>query len=430
VTPGGPEAVVLAVLDLVRAGRFDELPGRFTPSLRPLVTAEALRVAWDGEVAGLGQVVSVGEPAVDSTNGQVVVVSVPARFERGELVLVVSVTPTGELSGLQLVPGQGSEPPAPWQPPPYVDLDAFDEHDVTLGEGPLAVPGTVTLPLAPGPLPGLVLCGGSGPVDRDSTIGKSKPLRDLAWGLASRGVAVVRFDKVTFAHGDLVKPDRDFTMVDEYVPHALAALRHLRSQPAVAAERVFVAGHSLGGTVAPRIALADPSVAGLVLLAAGAQPMHRAMVRQVRYLAALDPERAAASQSAIDALTAQADRVDSRDLSPDTPDDQLPFGTPAPYWLDLRGYDPVATAAALAQPMFIGQGGRDYQVTTTDDLSRWQAGLHGRRDVTIRVYPDDNHFFFPGLGLSSPSELTTPQHVDPQVVSDIGDWLVNAPASR
>jgi fermentation-respiration switch protein FrsA (DUF1100 family) len=153
--------------------------------------------------------------------------------------------------------------------------------------------------------------------------------------------------------------------------------------------------------------------------------MHWAAVRQVSYLASLDPATAESSRPGIDAMTAQAEMVDNADLSPQTPDAELPFGVPAPYWLDLRGYDPVAAAARLEKPMLILQGGRDYQVTVTGDLSRWRTGLDHRPDVTIRVYPSDNHFFFPGTGPSSPAELATPQHFDSDVVADIGNWLIS-----
>jgi hypothetical protein len=68
---------------------------------------------------------------------------------------------------------------------------------VTVGSGRLAVPGTLSLPRQPGPRPAVVLLGGSGPADRDETIGRNKPLKDLAWGVASHGVAGLRFDKVT-----------------------------------------------------------------------------------------------------------------------------------------------------------------------------------------------------------------------------------------
>jgi hypothetical protein len=428
-TSTGPQTAALAVLDLARAGRFSDIRDRFAASLRPMIAAAALQAAWDAELARLGPVVSAGDPVSETADTRVVLVRVPVCFERGQLTLLVSVIPSGELAGLQLAPADAAKPPAPWQPPPYADPDRFDEREVTLGQGPLAVPGTLTLPTAAGPWPGVVLLGGSGPTDRDSTIAHNKPFKDLAWGLASRGVAVLRFDKVTRAHPDQVRADRDFTVADEYLPHALAALRLLRAHPTVGAKQVFLVGHSLGGTIAPRVAAADssaadPSVAGLVILAGGSEPLHWATVRQVRYLASLDPA-AAAAQPVIDTMTAQAEQVDSPDLSPDTPDDRLPFGTPASYWLDLRDYDPVATAAALHQPLFIGQGGRDYQATVADDLSRWQAGLPGRRDVTIRIYPADNHFFFPGAGPSSPAELDRPHHLDPQLVADINDWLTS-----
>jgi hypothetical protein len=63
--------------------------------------------------------------------------------------------------------------------------------------------------------------------------------------------------------------------------------------------------------------------------------------------------------------------VDSPDLSPTTPITELPFGVPAPYWLDLRDYQPVEAAATLDIPILILQGGRDYQATVADDLARW-----------------------------------------------------------
>lgn len=330
--------------------------------------------------------------------------------------IVMSVDDDGRLCGLRLAPAAA----ASWAPPPYAAPKRFVEHEVTLGSGPLAVPGTVSLPRGRGPRPGVVLLGGGGPGDRDETSGPNKPLKDLAWGLAARGVAVLRFDKVTFAHPETANA-ADLTMSEEYVPHAVAAVRSLQRQPTVDAARVFVVGYSMGGKVAPRVAAAVPSVAGLVLLAADTQPMHRAAVRVGRYLASLSPGPAA--EAAVASIARQAATVDSPDLSPSVPAADLPLGLPASYWLDLRGYDPVATAAALDVPMLILQGGRDYQVTVEDDLASWRAGLAHRSDVTIRVYPAHNHLFFPGTGPSTPAEYEPARHVDPAVVADIAAWL-------
>ncbi|NJP93060.1 hypothetical protein HCN51_27035 [Nonomuraea sp. FMUSA5-5] len=421
-----PAATATAVVEMARSGRFTDVEALFAPPLRAVVSAEVLRAAWESQLSVLGAISAVGtpvsEPAPDSwvaATGQaeLVKVSVPVTYERGELTVVLAVDDTGLLRDLRLAP----PPTEPWTPPPYARRDSFDEHEVTVGSGALAVPGTLSLPRGDGPWPAVVLLSGGGPFDRDATSGPNKPLKDLAWGLAGRGVAVLRFDKVTHTHAAQVAAIPGFTMNDEYVPHAVAAVHLLRRHPAVDAARVFVAGHSMGGKAAPRVAAAEPSVAGLVLLAADTQPMHRAAVRVVRHLAAQDP----GAQAAVETITRQAARVDSPDLSAETPAAELPFGYSGAYWLDLRGYDPVATAAALGKPMLILQGGRDYQVTVADDLAGWQAGLAHRPDVTIRVHDADDHLFFPGSGPSTPADYHRPQHVDAAVVTGIADWLLS-----
>lgn len=83
----------------------------------------------------------------------------------------------------------------PWEAPGYVDTGRFDEEDVVVGSGPLAVPGTFSIPKAAESCPAVVLLAGSGPNDRDGAIGRNKPLKGLACGLASRGGAVLRFDR-------------------------------------------------------------------------------------------------------------------------------------------------------------------------------------------------------------------------------------------
>jgi dienelactone hydrolase len=407
-----PVAIGAAVVGMARAERFAEVERLFAPRLRAVVSAETVRVGWLGEIARVGPVTDVGEPVSEPFEGEpgLIKVSVPVTCERGELLVVMTVDEAGLMHGLLLAPPVTTS----WEPPGYANPRRFTEREVTIGTGPLAVPGTLTLPRRRRRRPGVVLLSGGGAFDRDQTSGANKPLKDLAWGLASRGVAVARFDKVTFTHRS-VATEPGFTMTDEYVPHAVAAVRLLQQQPGVDAARVFVVGHSMGGRVAPRVAAAEPSVAGLVILAGDTQPMHHALVRVVRHLN-LD-------SAALETVARQAALVDGPDLSPATPAADLPFGWPASYWLDLRADDPVATAAALDKPMLVLQGGRDYQVTVADDLVGWQAGLADRPDVLIRVYEADDHLFFPGSGPSTPAGYEAPQHVDPAVVTDIAEWL-------
>lgn len=350
--------------------------------------------------------------------------------ERGAFTLLVTITDSDQLAGLQIAPISAAAPTAPWQPPDYADLTAFAEYDVLLGPHELAVGATLSVPTHPASLPAVVLLAGSGSQDRDETLGSNKLFKDLAWGLASRGVAVLRFDKVTLAHPEAVRANPDFTLVDEYVPHAIAGVRLLQEQPDIDPERVFVLGHSLGGAIAPRIAQAEPTVAGLILLAGTAEPFHRSLLRQARYVASLNPDTAAESEPAIQKLARQIELVDDPELSAATPASELPFGLPAAYWLDLRDHRPEQIAAELNRPMLILQGGRDYQVTIADDLHRWESTLAARPDVTVRVYDADNHFLFTGTGPSSPAEYEPPQHMDLRVITDIATWLTSDELER
>ncbi|MGW1819513.1 hypothetical protein ACWCQM_38925 [Streptomyces sp. NPDC002125] len=418
------EQTAVLVVEWARDGRFGEIVALFSPPLRAAVTVEALQAAWLAETARTGPVTDLGESSSEPLRPDLTSVSVPAVCERGQFTVVMSIDSEGLLNGLRLAPPAGE----PWAPPRYSDPDSFEEHEVMVGTGPLAVAGTVTVPHGEGPWPGVVLLSGGGPFDRDATSGPNKPLKDLAWGLAGRGVAVLRHDKVTFTHAAQVAAADDFTMTHEYVPYAVAAVRRLQEEPCVESSRVFVAGHSMGGKVAPRVAEAEPSVAGVVILAGDAEPMHRAAVRVVGHLAALDP--GPGSEAFLAEITRQAATVETT-LSPRTPREDLPFGLSASYWLDLRSYDPVATAARLDKPLLILQGGRDYQVTVEHDLSLWREGLTGHPNVTIRIHEADDHLFFPGSGPSTPAGYMAPQqHVDAAVVADIAAWLDSQPERR
>lgn len=292
------------------------------------------------------------------------------------------------------------------------------ERAVTVG--PMKLPGTLTLPEGGTGLAGVVLVQGSGAHDRDETIGPNAPLRDLAWGLGQRGVAVLRYDKRS-----KVSPfsflGRAFTVQDEVIDDAAAGIALLRTTPRVDSSRVVVLGHSLGGTLAPRIARAAPGTAGIIIMAGATAPLTDLILRQGHYLVAhagADSAQAARQATAMGELVAKIRAITPADSSSAA----LVLGAPASYWLDLRTVDPVMVADSLDLPMLVLHGGRDYQVTA-DEASGWQRTLGAKANVTFRDYPDLNHLFLVGSGPSTPAEYAVPGHVAEQVMDDIGTWL-------
>jgi dienelactone hydrolase len=402
------------IVDAIVAGKFTAVMSRFDATMKASITEEALRNGWASTLAQVGAFVRRGT-AREEPNAQYRAVLIPCEFERGKLDLTVVFDAAGAIAGLSMRPAA-----SPYVPPPYVDAAKYTERAVTVGSGEWALPGTLAIPAGAGPFPAVILVHGSGPNDRDGSVGPNKPLKDLALGLATQGIAVVRYDKRTLTHATRVAPLKQFTVKEETIDDALAALALLRNEPLVDKDRIYVLGHSLGGMVAPRIA-ADVRLAGMIVMAGAVRPLAQSILEQYDYLFRADGKVSEAEQKELD--VAKQLVADVAKLTPaDAASGRIIGGAPASYWLDLRGFDPPAAAAALTKRILVLQGARDYQVTVAD-FEKWKAALGSRPNATLRLYPALNHLFLPGEGKSLPAEYSVPGHVPVDVIRDIAEFV-------
>jgi len=382
-----PEDRTRHILDLWIAGKYDAIYAQWSEKMKGM----PLRVYQEQseQVKSAGKIQSIGTPRLDHL-GKFSVVTIPLGFPSLALDFRVTWDEQGQIAGMWMTPA--SPPRAPWRTPSYVNPDQFTERDAIVGDDPWKLPGTIALPKGKGPFPGLVLVHGSGPNDRDESVGGAKVFKDLAQALASRGIAVLRYDKRTRIYPRQCAADQNFTMNQETVEDAVRAAALLRTQPEIDARRVFVLGHSQGGYMAPRVGKRDPKIAGLIVLAGNVRPLEELIREQSEYLGVPAPAK-------------------------------LPV--PAAYLADLQGYNPAALARQLTIPMLILQGERDYQVTMKD-FALWKAALAERSHVTFHTYPALNHLFIAGEGKSKPAEYERPGHVDVEVIQDIANWIAGA----
>jgi pimeloyl-ACP methyl ester carboxylesterase len=394
------------LLTSLQRGEYVQAESVFSPAMKKALPAKKLEASFvhlRAEVGDLGSWRASGRDRPSNHDRRMF----ELRHERGTLEARIVFERGGdEVIGLFFSRRpQASAPVSHESTNPEVSA-----RDVEIGSGPITVGATITAPKSDkGPFPAVLLVAGSGPQDRDESIGPNKPFRDLAEGLSARGIVVLRFDKRTWAHPEAYLQAGSANVTNEIIDDAAEALQYLSVQPEVDRHRVFIVGHSLGALVAPDIARRTSSVAGLALLGVPGRPIPEVVLEQLKNAGLPAPQVSQMEQKL--KLLAAKQLPPTEDI----------LGAPASYWWDLMDRDEPAAAKKVGKPVLLVRGERDFQ-TSTADQAIWEKALDGQaRAVTL---PGLNHLFFRGSGKSTPAEYATPGKVDPRAVDTVASFVL------
>ena len=369
------------------------------------------------QLSALGTVEKI-HPAYEGEAQKYKAFYIPCVFSAMSVDLIL-VVQDGAIAGLQTGAYTGG------MEEEETESDVFENIELNLPVPSLGeLPGILTLPKGDGPFPAVVLLQGSGPSDKDESIGNLKPFRDLAEGLSTRGVAVYRFDKRTYVYGAELAGKKDVSLEDETIEDALNAVQLLAGQEQIDPERIFVLGHSLGGNAVPAIAgklkQSPVKACGYIMMAASPRPLDVLMKEQCDFLYSLLPEITAQQQAEKDALFAELDRL--KDLDSMTEADTV-AGAYASYWKWLAAYDILQAAGEITEPVLLLQGEEDYQVTMTD-FAIWQETFGEKNNWQMISYPGLTHLFMPGEKKEGSAAYTREARVDEQVIQDIAGFIL------
>jgi pimeloyl-ACP methyl ester carboxylesterase len=380
------------------------------------ISVEEIDMIWKNTIATYGEFEEIVSTRATEEVGYEVVYVTCNFSTLGLLDIRIVYDEMSQIAGFQFVPTDVSEN---YEPPEYAIQDKFTEINVTIGSGKWELPGTLTLPEGEGPFSAVILVHGSGPNDRDETVGPNKPFKDLAWGIASQGIVVLRYEKRTKQYPEVTAALTNLTVQEEIIDDAIAAVDLLNITEKIDTNGIFLLGHSLGGMAAPRIASQENRLSGLILLAAPTRGLEDLFLDQTTYLANLDGIIDENEAEQIAALEKLVTKVKELNIS----EEGFVLGAPKAYWEDLSEYDPVETAENLSIPMLILQGQRDYQVTVKDDFVRWNESFAESANVTLQTYETLNHLFISGSGAPNNTEYLQAGNVEEQVINDIAAWI-------
>ncbi len=242
-------------------------------------------------------------------------------------------------------------------------------------------------------LPAVVLVGGSGPTDRDSTVFGIPILGQLAGSLVDAGFLVVRYDKRGIGQSG---GRAESATIADYVEDARAVIAWLEKRPDVDKRRIAMVGHSEGAWVAMAAAARDKRIAAIVMLSGPSASGAELVLEQQAHLLAKMKMPAAERDEKI----ALQKRINAAVLGQGTWDgipDQLRKTAEVPWFHSYLSFDPGRYMKDVRQPVLIVQGELDTQVAPQHADKLHALALARKRRVTADIVkvPGVNHLLLP-----------------------------------
>jgi uncharacterized protein len=370
-----------------------------------------------------GAFIGIGDAKVEEANRVHTNVEIQLNFEQGSVPMTVRLERSGKVDDFLVTPPMGIDVIA--DDPSYSNPDTFTEKDVVIGKGDFAVPGTLSIPKGKGPFPVVVLVQGSGASDKDETIYAVKPFRDLAYGLASKGIAVLRYNKRTFEHPIKTITDPNHTVDKETTDDALLATRLLEKEKKIDDDQIFILGHSQGGMMVPQMINQDnrQNIAGAIIMGGPARTIQDVILDQFDYLFSIGQLPPAMYEF----MKGQFEMLNDPNFSGEQPPEGFQLGQ-AVFWDSINDIKAAEMAKEQTVPLLIIQGERDYQVLSDTEIPIWKKELSHRNNIEYQLYPKLNHLFTEGEGeMSTPAEYLIPANIPEYVINDIVEWVESKP---
>ena len=396
----------------------DSIFNYFNDDMRRKLSSVDLAKIWSQLESAMGSFKGVGE-AKGMQFEDYYQLETQLQFEKKNLRYRLAFDKDNRISGMYFVPYKSRRAPALQM----ANTEKYQEMPIKVHTSDMDLPGTLCIPKNVNNFPIVVFVHGSGPNDRDETIGANKPFKDLAHGLAELGIASIRYDKRSLVNPSSLMEIGDRSMLDAVVTDdALAAVELAKTIQNINPNKVFVLGHSLGAMMAPRIAQKNLEIKGIIMMAGNARPLEDLVYDQYKYLFNEDG-LSETEKAQLKSLRQKIKNVKHLEKSmADGERVKLPLTNDVRFWQALNNYDQVATAQAIPQAMLLMQGLRDYQVTPRE-YKIWQHKLHKKNNVSFKSYAKLNHLFLEGEGKSYPKEYETQGNVPQYVISDIAQWI-------
>ena len=287
--------------------------------------------------------------------------------------------------------------------------------------------GELIIPKSNQPVPAVVFVHGSGASNMDEKVGKLTPFKDIAEGLARHGIASIRYDKRSYAHGfKLLMKEKNVTVKIETIDDAIMATNLLKNNPRIDANNVYIIGHSMGAMLAARIDSEGGNYKGLVMMAGSPRTLNEIMIDQNNdVLSQTKGFTHWIVQKQVGKIKKMFEGFENLS-DEEAKKKKMGNGVTLYYFKEMNAFDTKNYLKTISKPMLIMQGEKDFQATVDKDFTSYKQLLEGKDNVVFKLYENLNHAFVPsiyGSIMKAKQEYNVEQHIGENVISDIANWI-------
>ena len=348
-------------------------------------------------------------------------------------------------------------PQEPKEPFPY----SVEEVVFKNTEANITLAGTFTFPQSEGTFPAVLLLSGSGPQDRDEAVFGHRPFLVLADYLTKRGIAVLRVDDrgIGGSTGDF-----DQATAIDFTSDAIAGVSYLKKRKEINQEEIGLIGHSEGGMIAPRVAVKNPSVAYMVLIASPGLAIremeHSERARDLKSRGAdedLIARERIVLENLFEVLLLETDSTAVREsfdkiiresfeglsekerkiieISEQNLEAYIHgqfLRLHSPWFRFYNTYDPGKVLEKITIPVLAINGEKDKQVPARENLQAIKTALDagGNKNYTIKELPNLNHLLQTAETGNISEYAKIEETISPTALQLITDWILKVTASQ
>ncbi len=306
--------------------------------------------------------------------------------------------------------------------PDYIDTTKFIKEKIVIDanhpiEGELTTPKSKTTPTDVT----FILVSGDGKLSKDVQVGPNKVFKNLAWGLASYGHSVIRFDKINYKHSrKLIKDNPDYTFRDEYIEPLISVINKAKSINRIKNNKVILVGYDEGVKAVADI-VSNVEIDGLVLLMGAPVNQYNLELDKLKYLFNYDNIIYPTEKTMINTAEEKINYYKSLNENSIVNNDSLPLGKSYNYLKSIDSLDPIKSIVNTNKPILILNSNNDFEIREKH-YQQW-AKLSSNNNISIINLEKLDHLMMISNDRSHPKLYRKEAPISIIIFEEINQWV-------